>query len=61
MPKPCEHPAESVKSGPRVRLRWGTAETEVCKLCGAYRTMHHGPGRWLPGPVAPIRDDDDED
>lgn len=45
----CEHPPEKLSDGPRVPLRWGSGPTQVCE-CGAYRTMHHKPGPWLPGP-----------
>ncbi len=57
----CTHPVESVKPGPQTPLLWGSAETEVCTLCGAYRTMHHKPGQWQSGPVPPIKDDDDQE
>jgi hypothetical protein len=44
--------------GPRAALRHGSAETLVCDDCGFYRTMHHRPGRWQPGPV---KTEDSED
>lgn len=52
----CPH--QDREEGPRVPLRWGSAPTEVCRQCGAYRTMHHGPGRWQPGPLNTEDDDD---
>lgn len=45
----CKH--SSTKSGPRMPLRYGSAATDVCEACGAYRLMHHGPGPWESGPV----------
>lgn len=46
----CQH-AEK-KPGPRYPMRWGSATTEVCKGCDAYRLLLHGVGPWLPGPIA---------
>ena len=57
-PTGCGHNPEFVKEGPKVALRWGSGPTEVCGACGMYRTMHHKPGPWLPGPVKPIWEDD---
>lgn len=50
----CAH--DRVLTGPRIPLRWGTAPTEVCSDCGAWRTTHHQPGRWRQGPFP---EDDD--
>ncbi len=45
----CNH--AKVIAGPRTPLAFGSAATEVCIFCGAYRTMPHGPGRWQKGPA----------
>lgn len=47
----CAHPSEHRKPGQRVPLRYGSAETEVCAACGAWRTLAHGPGRWNTTPI----------
>lgn len=55
--KTCFH--DAIELGPRVPLRYGSAPTEVCKDCGAYRTMHHTPGRWQSGPPDTKMGDDE--
>jgi len=42
----CSHPASYRRNGPRVPLRYGTAPSEVCRKCGAWRTVLHVPGDW---------------
>lgn len=56
IPGECSH--YQTTDGPRVPLRWGSAPTEVCKLCGCWRTMHHKPGPWLNPPISTERDDE---
>ena len=41
----CKH--ADTKEGERTPLRYGTASTEICLSCGAYRTLHHKAGRWI--------------
>jgi hypothetical protein len=47
----CNHPPEMIAPGPRCPLRWGSAATEVCSGCGAYRQVRDPNGKWWPGPV----------
>jgi hypothetical protein len=54
----CEHARR--REGPRVPLRHGSAASEICEDCNAWRTMHHGPGRWHPGPIEDHLERDDE-
>jgi hypothetical protein len=52
----CLH--SETEPGPRVPLRWGSAATELCRACAAYRTLHHNPGEWQLGPPDTERSDD---
>jgi len=56
-PKKCLH--YSITRGPVVPLVHGSAATDICTECGAYRTLHHKPGPWLPGPA--ITEEDEEE
>lgn len=40
----CLH--DVFEDGPRVPLRYGSAPTDVCVMCGAWRTTHHVLGHW---------------
>lgn len=40
----CLH--DIFEDGPRVPLAYGSAPTDVCVMCGAWRTTHHILGRW---------------
>lgn len=53
----CAHPrSEAVPSGAlglrwhRMPLRYGSAECEICGVCGSWRTLRHRPGPWAQGP-----------
>ena len=46
----CNHPKSALRAGPRIALINGSAPTEVCTLCGAYRTLQENPGPWRQGP-----------
>jgi hypothetical protein len=48
MPVPGECTHYSTETGPRVPLRYGSAPTQVCRLCGSWRTVHHVMGLWRP-------------
>lgn len=58
----CDHPRINRMEGPRTPLRFGSAATEVCGVCGAYK-MDRGLGEefetWNIGPVPTQRDEDD--
>lgn len=58
----CTHPEEARVEGPRTPLRYGSAATVVCEVCGAYK-MDRGLGEgfesWHAGPVPTERDEDD--
>lgn len=50
----CSHEPPFVDAGPIVPLRWGSAKSEVCRWCSAYRLMtHHDDprGDWQAGPL----------
>ena len=42
----CLH--DIFEDGPRVPLRHGSAPTDQCVMCGAWRTTHHVLGPWRP-------------
>lgn len=56
----CGHPAESIVVGPHVPMQWGASPTELCTLCGGYRTTLHVKGRWQPGPPEKRTEDNDD-
>lgn len=45
-PRECPH--EWVNDGPRIPLRYGSAPTEVCTDCGAWRDIRPPVGAWRP-------------
>jgi len=55
----CKHPDDRRRKGPRTPLRYGSAATEVCRDCGAWRMDHNGLSRWFAPPVDTKRDDDE--
>ncbi len=54
----CTHPPDSVKPGPRSPLRWGSAPTEVCAMCGGHRLTDRWQTPWRPGPVDVTKDEE---
>lgn len=55
----CNHPAgERLHGGyqgfavPRMPLRYGSAEVDICMKCGAWTMPVHSPGRWNAGPYS---------
>lgn len=55
----CRHPARERSPGgyhgwthPRYPLRYGSAEVELCRVCGAWQLSRHSPGRWYAGPYS---------
>lgn len=53
----CKHD-DLLVPGPRVDMRWGTAPTQICAKCGAWRTMLHVPGLWHTDPIPPMQTGD---
>jgi hypothetical protein len=51
----CKH--ENVSEGPRCPLRYGSAPTQVCDLCGWWRTNLHAPSQWQQPPIPTAADD----
>lgn len=49
-----------VSLGPRIPLRHGSAETEVCDYCKAWRTIHHTKGIWQYTPIENQLEEDEE-
>lgn len=37
----CPHPAGHIMKGPSIPLRWGSAATQVCGVCKAWRRTPH--------------------
>lgn len=57
MPGECTH--YDTKDGPRMTLRWGTAATLICKLCGQWRdARHYATPRWREPPIPTDREVD---
>lgn len=46
----CLH--SETKPGARYPLRYGSAATEECQTCGAYRMVGHGISEWEDGPLS---------
>lgn len=52
----CRHPSKHVSpNGPRMPMRYGSAATDVCLECGAWRTDCHGKGKWRPAAMLLIK------
>ena len=57
IPGECTH--YDTKDGPRIPLRWGSAPTVVCRLCGFWRDARsYCTPRWQAPPI-PVEDNDD--
>ena len=58
--KSCRH--RRFKDGPRTPLRWGSAATQVCEDCGAWREDERNGewSRWRLARLLPARLEDNE-
>ena len=45
-PQTCPSCSSPIISGPRIPLVYGSAATEICTNCLAWRTTHHRSGKW---------------
>lgn len=57
----CDHSKTVCVPGPRVPVRYGSFETEICCACAHWRTTTHNPGPWrllrdLPEACEPIEE-----
>lgn len=58
----CRHPLRERSPGgylglthARWQLVYGSAEVELCRVCGAWHLNKHRPGEWRAGPYAAAR------
>lgn len=53
----CRHPLRERAFGgyrgytiQRYPLAYGSAEVDICEVCGSWTLPKHNPGQWWPGP-----------